>query len=88
MEEMPKEEKTNQSSECGEQEVKKQRIRGLVEQHNLLDDEMVNLIAEEGAIITKNSDNEAAYTRLQEISRREIEVIEKEREIVDAMAHL
>jgi tRNA G18 (ribose-2'-O)-methylase SpoU len=85
--ETPKEFNNNELPGSVENESKKQRRRELVERHALLDNEMGNLIAEEGALIAKNSEDDADDKRLQEINRREIDILEEERRIVEAMSH-
>jgi hypothetical protein len=88
MPETPSEFNNDQSFEPAEQEARKQQFQKLAEQHRLLEDEMENLIAEEETLIGKNSEDETDFVRLQEINRREIEIVEEEKGIVEAMAQL
>ena len=85
--ETPKEFNNNESLRPAEEKSAKQDLMELVERHTLLDNEMGNLIAEEGSLIAKNSEDDADDKRLQEINRREIDILEEERRIVEAMSH-
>jgi hypothetical protein len=88
MPESPSELNNDKSLEPAEQEVRKQRFQELAELHRLLETEMGKLIAEEGVLIAKNSEDETDFIRLQEINRREVEIIDEQKEIVEAMARL
>jgi acetolactate synthase small subunit len=58
----------------------------LVEEHNVLDDELRRLVSEEATLIAKNSAEEASFTRMEEITKREMEIIIRQKEIIDEMA--
>jgi hypothetical protein len=88
MQEAPEHFNGNELAEPVENESNKQRLRELVERHALLDNEMGDLIAEEGSLIAKNGEDDADEKRLQEINRREIEILEEENRIVETMGHL
>jgi hypothetical protein len=88
MPESPRKSNHENSFEPAGQEVRKQRFQALAEQHDLLDTEMGKLIAEEWSLIAKNGEDEADFLRLQEINRREIEIIEMQKEIIEGMARL
>ncbi len=88
MPETPKEFNISQHPESTEQEIRKQHIHELFERHTLLAKELKEFIEQEGNLIAANRDDEASYKRLDEIYRRERELIEKQGEIEKEMAEL
>ena len=88
MPETPKEFNASQHQESTEQEAREQNVHELFERHTLLANELKELVGEEGILIAANRNDKASYKRLDEINRRERELIEKQGEIEKEMADL
>lgn len=71
------------SSNSSEQEIARQRIRELIQEHKVLNDELKRLISEEGNLVAKSSAEEIAFAHMEQITKREFEIIDKQKEIID-----
>ena len=76
------------SFSAAEQEAVHQRIRELIDEHNVIGDELRRLVSEEGSLVAKDNVEDADYVRIDEINKREIEIINKQTEIIDEMSRL
>ncbi len=76
------------SLNSSEIEAQRKQSHELVEEHRLLDDELRRLVSEEATLIAKNGAEEASFARLEEIAKREMEIIIRQKDIIDEMALL